>query len=183
MQVRLVALVPVLGLILTGCTGGGASVSPDRTLEPLPSPTATALEVPPSAQATTPQGAAAFARYYLQVVTQAFNSNTTTQLRALSHPECGTCKNLAELTEKEAAKGRVYEGGAFLVDSAEATERAPGDAIVDVVYRRAPSTTRDGKGAVVDRDPGAEPALMQMRTLRSGDGWVVRAIRFPEKPS
>lgn len=185
MTVRSAALVPLVLLLLGGCTGGGAEALPSP-LPPAPSPSVSAspaaLVVPPEARPATAEGASQFARFYLKVLSEAFVSGDVTQLQAISHPDCGTCSEFIKLTKADAAAGKQYEGGAFSPISAEATASAAGDDLVDVFYSRAASTTRDASGAVLKRGPGTKRELLQMRAVRVADRWLARGIRFPEIP-
>lgn len=184
MKVRLVALVPVLAAVLAGCSAEEAP-RPEplpSAPSPSPSPSPVALEVPPSAQAATPQGAAAFARYYLEVLHAAFVSGEVEALRAISHPECSTCSNFIRVTQEDEAAGKSFRGGEYTVLFAEATETAPGDALIDLSYDRAPAMTRDAQGMVLEQGPAEQRVLMQARALRQGDRWVMRGIRYPKAP-
>lgn len=184
MGVRLVALVPVLGLLLAGCTSSAEEpplVQPPA-FSATPTPSAVALEVPPSARATNAVGAAAFARFYLQVLSDADTSGDAAQLRALSHPECSACSDFIAAIQREVKAGKRFEGGQYQVRSSEATETAPGDAIVDVVFDRAASRTLNANGTLLQEGPAETRQLLQMRAVRQNDGWVARGVRFPQVP-
>lgn len=183
MQVRLVAIVPVLGLLLGGCTSRTqAAPKPLPTLEATVSPTPVALEVPESAKPATTVGAAAFARFYLQVLSEALNSGEFASVRAISAPECGFCNDLEAATRRDVAAGRRFSGGKYEVLSAEATQNAPGDAVVDVLYARTASTTTGKDGTALSRGRAEPRSFMQIRVLRVGASWVTRAVRFPVVP-
>lgn len=185
MGVRLVALVPILGLLLLGCSSSAQEPLPQPpafSATPTPTPTAVAIEVPPSARATDAVGAAAFARFYLAALSRAFNTGDTAQIVGLSDPACGGCNNLIALTKADAAAGKRYEGGQFLVASAEATDDAVG-AVVDVTYTRAPSLMRNSEGVILEQSPADPGGLLQARVIRTDDGWRMRGIRFPENPA
>lgn len=188
MTVRGVVALPLLALLLAACSGepeSGPSSLPKISTAPSVSPSASSPEVamPSEAAAATPQGAAAFARYYLQVLHEAFETAETRPLAAISHPECSTCQNFIRITQADQLKALRFQGGDYEVLSAEATQSAPGDALVDVLYNRSASVTRDADGAVVSRGAPQDRVLMQMRTVRSTDGWIARGIRYPKAPS
>jgi len=178
------AAAALVALALAACSSDPAPAP--RTLPPPPSPSpsaaaATPLALPPAARPATTVGASQFARFYLQVLSEAFNSGDVTQLKALSHPQCGTCNNFIQATMDEEAAGQRFEGGRYSVVSAEATSTVPGDALVDVFYQRAASSSTNRAGRV-ERAPAEHRQLLQMRTLRNGSGWVARGIRFPAVP-
>jgi hypothetical protein len=81
-----------------------------------------------------------------------------------------------------AKEGKRVEGGEFTVLSAEATADGPTNVLVDILYTRAPGTTRSASGAVIETSAGGKKAAMQMRTLRRNIGWITRGIRFPNGP-
>lgn len=175
-RMRYVVLVPVLGLLLAGCSGGEADPQPS-SLPPVtasPSPTVAALEVPPSAQAATPQGAAAFVSYYYEELGRAFASLDTTRLRQLSASSCTSCEGLADAIDRERASGRRYAGGEITVRTAEAIQDDPSHASVTLVYDRA-ELVATGAGASSPR-PGKQGITLDVGVVRSGTTWKIEKI-------
>ena len=183
MGVRLVALVPILGLLLSGCKGsssGGEPLPqpPPFSAGPTPTPSAVAIEVPPSARATSAVGAAQFARLYLEVLNQANSSGDVARLKAASHPDCDACRDLISTIVSEEADGKRFSGGEYVVAFAEATEMRPDDALVDVVYAQSASVTRDTSGKQLDASPAVGRGALQLRVQRSADSWRTLGMRF-----
>ena len=159
----------------------GCSDDPEpRTLPPVESasPTPSVVPMPSEAAAETPEGAAAFARYFFDVVVNdGFSDSDSTRLRVLSHPECGGCNNLIEAVEEDVAPGERIEGGLFDVIFAEAPPVEAGDVIVDLRYAVSELRVLDEDGKVVRRTPAEAAIDAQLRLIRRGSGWVVRGFR------
>lgn len=168
-------------LALVGCSG-----QEKRAVVPLPppppplvaSPSPTALVVPAAAQAATPQGAAAFARFYINELSRGFNTGDMSAVRRLSHPQCSFCSEVSDATEKQARSGLKFSGGVYTVRFAEAAESAPGDALVDVDYSRSASRTATSDDVLVKQRAAEPRGSMLVRTVQSGGGWLVRGVRF-----
>lgn len=185
-KVRVVALVPVVVLALTGCSGEKAVKA--TPLPPTPaataSPTPVPLEVPDSAKPATAQGAAAFARFYLEVMHRAVISGELEQFAFLSDPTCTFCADVAAATRKEYAAGNSFSGGEYEILSAEASQTSPGaDALVDVRFNRRPSERRGPSGAVLSTYPGQSQGLLQIQTRRRGSAWIAKGLRLMTAPT
>ncbi|MCW2680350.1 MAG: hypothetical protein JWM62_1751, partial [Frankiales bacterium] len=111
----------VAAACLVGLVGGCSSDPKPAPLPPVPSasPAPSALPLPSEAAAETPQGAAAFARYYMDVITQALSSGDATLLRTLSDADCGGCTNFIGAAEGGEPGGRI-EDARLVVEFAEA---------------------------------------------------------------
>jgi hypothetical protein len=169
------AAVALVAAALVGC-----SAEADPTpLPPAPllSPTPQALPVPSEALATTPEAASVFARYYLDLVNQAFEIGDATAVRAVSHSECDACNNLIAAIERPDSPGQTSEGGDYEVLFAATPGGQGEDVIVDVRYALAEGIVRDGSGAVIKRVPANPGVDAQMRLVRGETGWMVRGFR------
>lgn len=183
MGVRLAALVPILGLLLAGCTSSAEEPLPQPpAFSATPTPTAVVAEVPPSARATDAVGAAQFARLYVEVLEKAYASGEVAQLQELADATCNTCAEFARAITSSRKQGLTLSGGEFTIRAAEATESKPGDAIVDVLYDRTAAQRKDARGTVVDTAPASQRVLMQLRVVRT-DQWRVFGVRYPDTPS
>lgn len=176
MVIRPVVVAVCAAVALAACS---ADADP-RPLPPLPSPAspspATALPVPPEATPETPQGAAAFARYYLELMNEAFASGDSSAVMAVSAAECEGCQNLIGAIERGDEPGETVTGGDYEVVFAEAPPVENGDVVVELRYALSEVEVRKADGTV-EKIP-AEPAVdAQMRLLRKGGGWVVQGFR------
>lgn len=175
MKVRLAALVPVLAVGLTGCSADEAPRPEPLPSASSPSPSPVAQGVPPSAQAATPQGAAAFVSYYYEELGRAFSSLDSTRLRELSAPECSACANIAAAIDRERATGRRYTGGEVTIRSAEAVEDDPQRTSVTLIYDSAPLVQVSGPPAdVVDK--GQIGNRLEVQVVRTGASWRVSRV-------
>ena len=160
---------------LAGCTEAAAPAPLPSV--PTASPTAAALPIPPEATPETPQGAAAFTRYYFDVVNRAFVAGDASDVRRLSDPECEGCNNLVRAIEEEPDPGERIEGGEFEVIFAESPPVEGGDVIVDLRYAVTELRVVGQDGRVIRTTP-AEPGIdAQLRLIREGQAWVVRGFR------
>lgn len=159
-----------------------AGCSADPEPEPLPpapttSPTPAALPLPSEAAAETPEGAAAFARYYLDLMNRAFESADATAVRQVSDPGCGGCNNLIVAIEEPPEEGERVEGGEYSVDFAEAPPVEGGDVIVELRYSLTEVRVYGPDGQLLRRKDPVEDVDAQMRLLRRGRSWVVAGFR------
>ena len=164
---------------LAGCTEEAAAPPPLPSAA-RSSPTPVALPVPPEATPETPQGAAAFARYYFDLVNEAFDAGDATAVRGLSDPGCDGCNNLIKAIEKEDKPGERIEGGDFEVLFAESPPVEDGDVIVDLRYGVSELRVVGEDGQILRTTP-AEPGIdAQLRLMREGQLWMVRGFRNVE---
>jgi hypothetical protein len=133
--------------------------------------------VPTAALIASPQGASAFARYYIAVLNDAFAAKDASLVRQLSDPACQGCRNLIGAIEGPSNNGERVEGGDFSIDYAEAREVAPGDALVDIRYSVEPIRILDAKGRLLETRPRTTAIDAQLRLLMVGDAWSVRGFR------
>ncbi len=153
-----------------------------KALPPVPSisPTSVVLPLPSEAAQATPQGAAAFTRFYFGVLNRAFAAGDAAQVRELSDPGCDACNNLIRAIEEEPDPGERVEGGDYQIVFAESPPTNAGDVVVEVRYALTEVRVVNPQGDVVRTEP-AEPGIdAQVRLLRRGDSWIVRGFRNVE---
>lgn len=170
----------VVAVFLSGSLLGCSSDPEPRTLPPAPSPSPTAaavLPVPPEATPETPQGAAAFTRYYLELLNQAFAAGDASRVRELSDPECDACNNLIKAIEQEEEPGQRIEGGDYRVLFAESPPVENGDVIVDLRYALTEARVLRLDGTIVRTTPPNPGINAQLRLLRRDGSWIVRGFR------
>jgi hypothetical protein len=175
MTIRAAAAALCAVVALAGC-------SSDPEPQPLPpietsSPSPVALPLPSEAAADTPEGAAAFARYYLALMNKAFPEADATPVREVSDPGCGGCNNLIGAIEEPPAAGERVEGGEYVVDFAEAPPVEGGDVIVELRYSLTEVRVYGPDGRLLRRKDPVEDVDAQMRLLRRGASWVVAGFR------
>ena len=168
----------VLVLLLGACSGSSdPKVLPLPTLSSTALPSPTPLVVPSAAAANTPQGAAAFARFYFDAVNKSFQNRSGSTLREISASSCKTCMGLASAADRLAAADQRLRGGVYTVLSAEAPPLEGSRARVDVVYRRTAATTVDRLGTPVGTGPEELPTTVVLTLTGGPKGWMVAMLR------
>lgn len=136
--------------------------------------------LPSEAAAATAEGAAAFARYYLEVMNAAFAGADADLVRRLSDAGCGGCNNLIGAIEEPGKEGERVEGGEYVVDFAEAPPVEGGDVIVQLRYSLTEVRVYGPDGALLRRKDPVEDLDAEMRLLRRDQSWVVAGFRNVE---
>lgn len=173
------ALSATVTLVLSGCS----SDPEPKVLPPAPSaaPSTGALPLPSEAAAETPQGAAAFTRFYFSEVNRSYALLDPAPVRALSAPDCNSCKNIIEDIERLKAAGLTVAGDRFRLEFAEAPPvGADASAIVDFRFDADPYVEKDAAGKVVRDLPSQEDQDGQAKLVRQGTGWVLSGLRIVE---
>lgn len=173
MQIRGALTALCLTAVLAGC-GDGAE---PRTLPPVEtaSPSPSVVPLPSEAAAETPEGAAAFARYWIEALESALATGDTAQLRRLSDPGCGGCSNLIGAAEG-GEPGETIRGAEFIVEFAEAPPVEQGETIVTLRYRRAAGELLSASGQGTPIAPEG-PIDAEMRLTRTSAAWIVLGFR------
>ncbi|MEX2290415.1 MAG: DUF6318 family protein [Mycobacteriales bacterium] len=165
MRIRAAAAALVMSTAVVACSSDPAP-SPLPVL-PTSSPTPSALSVPPEALAETPHGAAAFTRYFFDLLNQAFDNADASAVRRISDSACGGCNNLIEAIEQEPIPGERVEGGDFQVVFAEAPPVEDGEVVVDLRYALAEGRVVAGDGRIREVTP-ANPGIDAQLRLGTG---------------
>lgn len=140
-------------------------------------PTPTAGPVPTEAQAETPEGAAAFARFFYAEVQRAFAEKDPAIVERLSAPSCETCKlfvaSLTTLRDNDESASPVR----YDIKAAESPAITGEEAIVTVLYDGPAIQRFDAAGAVIREEPAVVDAQEQMLLVRGPRGWLVSEIQ------
>lgn len=168
-----------LAVPLVGC--GPDPDGPTR-LPPVESssPSPVALPLPSEAAAETPQGAAAFAEYYFEVVNAGLQSGDASAVQRLSDPGCGGCVNLIGAIEEDPQPGERIEGGLFELAFAEAAPAEEGVIAVDLRYSVSALRVLDDDGRVLREKPASTSLDAQLFLKRAQEGWIVRGFENVE---
>ena len=173
-----------LAFAVGGCSGSGSGNPtvlppvPSATVVASASPTATAVPVvvPSAAVPATPQGAAAFVRFFYGELNGAFQDGHDERIRALSDPACGTCNILAGAVQTGRLAGRRILGVSFRPTAVEAAP-ASGGADFVTVLGIVPARRISEKG-IIRPLSGGRPFAHTVSLIRRGDAWLVRGIRY-----
>ena len=171
--------------LASGACGGSGSAKP-TVLPPLPSatvvasatPTATAVPVvvPSAAVPATPQGAAAFVRFFYGELNGAFQDGHDERIRALSDPACGTCNILAGAVQTGRLAGRRILGVSFRPTAIEAAPASRGSQFVTVLG--VVPVRRVSEKGIIRPLSGGRPFAHTVSLIRRGNTWLVRGIRY-----
>lgn len=183
-----------LALGLGACNGGGddppttttsSSSSSSTTSTATPSTTTTTsagtatidpAKLPPEAQKHTPEGAAAFVKYYFDQVNEAWTTPDATLLPKLADSGCKSCDGLQSTAQSLADKKRKYEANPVTVTKVTPFDGGPqGQQFVRVFITQHAVNIVDASGSVVDKDKAGKGARTASVVWR-GKSWVLYGI-------
>ncbi|MDU0314427.1 DUF6318 family protein [Phycicoccus sp. M110.8] len=190
MQVRRGAFTAVVvagSLALAACTGGGesppsatssttsssSSSTTSSTTTQSPSATKT-VALPPEATKHTEAGAVAFAKYFLQVSSEAFVEGDGSTVRALSESSCTGCGAIARAADNEYADGLHPATARFVFRDSNVQPSSSGDLrVIDVIGTERSVAMVDAAGAEKRRTK-AEPSWTRSTVRWTGREWVMQ---------
>lgn len=132
--------------------------------------------MPAGAQAFTREGAEAFARYWFDVLNQAYAEVDPSGIQRISDPACGTCKNFLNSVETAVHEGKTYQGGEFQVVQAAAAPLEDKGAAVLVTLDVPELKVFDRSGALINRVAAARRAAFDIELIRASDKWMVHEM-------
>jgi len=179
--IRRVATLLVLAVALPGCT---SDEQRPTVLPPAPSTSPTLapvqVPVPPEATSETAQAASAFARYYMQLLNQAYAAADPAGVQAVSAPGCGGCENLIGAIDELRKDGQRSVGGEYRVVTAVAPAVINGDVIVDISYERPAGQIVGAQDRTVESAAPVPLTEAQLRLVRKNGEWRVQGFRVVE---
>lgn len=174
-----ITLVVLLGATTVSCAEGEPEPKmPTSSAAPSSSPTST----DPSPEPTEPwqeksyDGAEAFATHWFDVFSEAMPTGDTSEMRAISDPECANCDAFADLLEGWYADGGYYRSKGYEVKEATAVKQGPlVSAQVGLSILRHDARGKTSATAPVKKESGGTRAYVA--ELRwTGEGWLM--VRF-----
>jgi len=187
-----VAAVAVIGLAVAGCTGPthGALPSASRSTAQAsaaptisPSPTSTApVEPTPTPEMAQPSadGAAATARYFIELYMYALATGDLETWRAMSADDCKMCNKVIAQVEDLAAQQHTVSTQSLEFPASSGMETVPLQSYgADLTVEQGAWTEHDASGAAVSSGP---PVAVQMffALAWQGDTWLVRQVDVHE---
>lgn len=174
-------------VVVTGCSGTSPAAGPGTlppvaaTVAPTPtppvSPSAMPVEKPALADEATEAGAEAFARYWMAVRNEAYQTLDPTELARISASSCVTCTSYATSMRRGASAGERWEGGIATVIGVAAPPIANRTTRVLVDYGTTRFVAYDKQGQVLAEQPARKRATLEISVERSGQAWRVREVR------
>ena len=134
--------------------------------------------MPSAAVPATPQGAAAFVRFFYGELNGAFQDGHDERIRALSDPACGTCNVLASAIQASRRAGQKIIGISFSTQTVEAAAEQNSLTLVTVLGA-VPQRRFSDRGNVTVL-PGAGRFVHAVTVFRKNNAWRVRGIQYEE---
>lgn len=150
---------------------------PSESATPTEEPAALPAAVPSAAQAETPEGAAAFARFFYAEVERAYEEKDPDIVRALSAPDCRACARFMQSVADLRDTGGRTTGVIYNIRSAEVPALTGEGARVTVIYNSPAIQGLDANGMVVHEEPAVVNFEEQVELLRATTGWLVAAVK------
>jgi hypothetical protein len=129
------------------------------------------VTIPAAAKQRTPDGAKAFAQYYLETYSEAAHQADAAVVVKLSDPSCGGCKSLIDLVEGYRAKGQRVDRVSLTVDETalrpEGTLTRP---VVDALAKDARKRILNRDGSVASNVAAAN-INFRLTLVWSESGW------------
>ena len=182
------------GALVAGCTGSGDSPPPTSSSSSVPpvssstssptsasssststasSPSSSAtVALPPAATKKTPEGAEAFARFYLKQYSAAANAGDAALLDGLSTSKCRGCVDLQNLVRDLQAKGQHMDIDALKVGASMVSDVQDEATTVNVLAEDKPKKILDRNGAVVANVKGARMDVRMVIEWKS-NRWAI----------
>ena len=175
----------VATLLLSGCSAAAEPVPvslPTISASPSPSPARRVPVVPivpAEARAATPRGAAAFARFYIKEVDNAFDSPGKLDLASFSEPMCSACQRILKSLKTIEATGRTAAEPRLKIISSRGSTVMGGKSLVKVTYE-VPSRAPTEKADAALQTASARVVETTSVMLRwRGPSWVVESLAIP----
>jgi hypothetical protein len=155
-------------------SGSSSSSSTSTTTTSSPSTTATAtVKVPAAAQKHTPEGAAAFVKFYLDQINVAWTTPKAGIVAQLSDPSCESCASFEDTAAQLAKDGQRYSATPSTFTTVRAYSGAPaGQQLVRVIGTQRKVDIVDSSGRVIKTDPRQSIAANAL-AIWKGDRWLM----------
>ena len=188
-------LLAVAGLTIAACSGasvpgaGQGSTQepriPTTTVTPTATvaPTITPPALPAEATQATPEGAAAFFRYFWAVYGYSYASLDTRIMRSICETTCNSCRTFAAQIEAAAERGDHFEGGGVSVAVAVAAPSDPtrGTMVNGVIDQKSAWTVSAQGQVVASASPNVKKGV-NAAVRWDGTRWRMLAIDVLANP-
>lgn len=156
----------------TASAAASPTPSPTPTMPaPAPSPTP-----PPEMSRDDEAGAVAAATYFLtELYPYTVTQQETSELQAVSHPDCKFCATTVHGVQSEISAGRVTHPGQTTVLSASAHELNPLAFEIQLEIAQAADTVWSTNGTQVGSNQRRE-LVLAVFVLWQGDHWILRGV-------
>lgn len=176
MRVRLIAPLLVVLLLAAACGGDEEQPRALPSVAPTTAPTPTAAPVPTEAQAETPEGAAAFARFWYDQISLAFETGDPLVLERLSAPGCVACQTYVASVASLRDQGERVDFDLEIVAANAPASNGTDQTIVTVIYNSNGSIRYSASGEVIAQEPARTNAEQTLTLSRVGATWQVQEV-------
>ncbi len=179
-----VALAVALASTLTACTAADhptaavPSSAPSATASPTPSMPAPAPSPTPPPEMTRDDetGAAAAARYMVDLYAYAEGTHDLVPWKAISHDECVFCQGVADDVTRRQSEGLVTRSGSLLITSQKVRQLNPLAYSIVLDLTSGPDAIWTTTGRLVD--PGHVSAgRLTVVVVYHVDRWIIREVQ------
>jgi hypothetical protein len=175
---------------LSACTPDEPTPEPSTaqhtsTPTPTPTPTPTVAMPAPVPSPTRPvewlddgeAGAEESARYFLELYRYTRSSRDLGPWKAVSHPDCIYCANLAEAVTAQSVAGETTFPAAAMITHATVVAGQAGTFGVVITARIGPDQTWSDGGVLLE-ETDTSTIRMTVVVLRQGQDWLLREIEI-----
>jgi hypothetical protein len=177
-----VAVMAVVVLGLSACTGDDASPQPSATATDTaqPSPSVTPPVAPKAAP--TQKSAEAFVQYFWDIYNYSYTVRNAQELRSISRPACIFCEATSKAIDDLVSNNQKIKGSTVRLEVAVAppTDPAVGLIVAAVISER-PGQTLTADGSTISRRVGFRNMQSEIALDWTGKEWLVRDIANDEK--
>ena len=153
-----------------------APITMPTLVKPSPNPsfTRSVPTAPGSYAPSTPEGAAAFARYWYSQLAAAFLSRNPEMVRRLSSQECRACARYIASISGLRDRNETVVGVLYIIKLAEAPGVPGPDFRVDIIFDAPATHTFDAAGREIASEPEVRGYQEQLTLVRNKDTWLVK---------
>ena len=174
-----------LTLVLSGCSGSTSDqpkvlppvVTPSASPSVAPTVSAGPVVVPSAAAAATPQGAAAFVRFFIDEVSASFAHADSSRVKRLSEASCDTCRSYEKAADELHRDGQRVLPASLRVLSAEAPPAENGYVFVDLIAEQPKRELVDSANRVVESLASIPRVHLTVVLHRVSQSWLVRGVQ------
>lgn len=168
MGVRRQLVLTLLVALLVGCGQEAPASLPRLTPSPV-----TTTAVPNAAEAETPQGAAAFVRFWYAEITRAWSLRDASIVERLSAPGCLVCQRYIDSMKGTLARGERVSPVLFNLSLVEAQGLTGKTTRVSVIYSHPPVRRFDSSGRQLTVSKARQGVQETRDLVRNGRSWLV----------
>lgn len=167
---RFGGIVLVTALVVGACSSDPAPKEPEPTTPTTTAtPAVTVPSMPTQASEDSPEGAAAFVKYYVDVFNYAAATGDVEELTRLSSPDCEGCQSYIKLYKETYEAGGYFRGGDWKIGDLEVAPDTMANYLTTLVTVE-PGTFKENAQDTESRDAG-EQAKVSFAVEKNSGSW------------